>query len=216
MTKFEGLIRDCVLLQNLTLEGIGRAKLHARKLTARRDLQPVGLPHSSWTMKACEIIEAELACYLTNVVRPPDLGLSWWDRLLVIWACGVREESRCTAGRGERLGVSCDGWLDRSAAAYDYLMLHDAQKFSLHTVAPDAGRQSKSSDAHFFCRGKVLIDVASRGGQLANSHAASFSGIESEAQLTPPLDSLLRSGHLGVVCLSCIKSLKIKLFLILP
>lgn len=153
MAKIEGLFKGFLLLQIFTLEGIGCAKLDARKLVAQRDLHYLGLPCESWITKACKMSEAGLASHLENLVCHER---SW--HILVgssigsvnVWRVGG--VALCSSPQ-RAAPFSFDGSLHRSAAAYHYLMLHDAQIFSLHSIARSITRLCSNRPIPTSCDG---------------------------------------------------------------
>lgn len=116
---------------------MGCAKLDARKLVAQRDLHSIGLPCESWIKKACQMREAEVASHLESLVcheRPWRILVGSSIGNVGLWRVGG--VALCCSARSARRAArfSFDGSLHRSAAAYHYLMLHDAQIVSLHMI----------------------------------------------------------------------------------
>lgn len=153
MTKIEGSLRGPALLQNFTLEGIGCAKLVARKIAAQHDLHSIGLPCESWITKACKMSEAGLASHLENLVCHEG---SWHIMVgpsignVNLWRVGG--VALCSSAQWAAR-FSFDGSLHRSTAAYHYLMLHDAQIFSLHRIARSITRLCSNRPIPTACDG---------------------------------------------------------------
>lgn len=127
--------------------------------------------------------EAELASHLESLVcheRPWRILVGSSIGNVGLWRVGG--VALCSAQRAARF--SFDGSLHRSAAAYHYLMLHDAQIFSLHMNERSIARLCEI--VRYSPPVLVLTHVASRRKPLPISHASLSSELRQSPAHTIP------------------------------